>query len=148
MNRFHGIVSLILICISIGIGGVAIFYSSLFQAVIYGVITLIAFGCIVYFYCKKCPCRDDSCGHVLPGRLTALFPKRTSDKYSPLDFAATFIAMAIIVLFPQYWLWKHKLLFGVFWIFLIIGLLDILFFVCKECKNEYCPMCPNPKRIS
>ncbi|MCJ7771947.1 MAG: hypothetical protein MUP22_02315, partial [Desulfobacterales bacterium] len=83
---------------------------------------------------------------VLPGKLTALFPSRESEKYSALDILATIIALALIIFFPQYWLWKHKLLLFVFWLILVIATLEILLFVCKECKNENCPICPNVER--
>ncbi len=148
MNLFHGVFSLVLIVISIVIGIVAISFTSVVQALIYIAITIFAFGCVVYFYCLKCPCRLDSCGHVLPGKLTSLFPKRPSDTYLALDILATVIALAIIIFFPQYWLWKYKILFLVFWLLLLIGTAEILLFVCKECKNAKCPVNPKSKRIN
>jgi len=146
MNKIHGILSFILVFISIVIGMAAISFTSLVHVFIYAGVLFIAFGCVIYFYCGKCTCRLDSCGHVLPGKLTKLFPDRPSDGYSPIDFFITSIAMALIVLYPQYWLWKHKLLFFVFWILLVISVIDILLFVCKECENKKCPICPNFNR--
>ena len=146
MNRFHGVFSLILMCISVAIGIAAISFTSMAHALIYIAITIASFGCVLHFYCLKCPSRLDSCGHVLPGKLTALLPSRESEKYSALDILATVIAVGLIILFPQYWLWKHKLLFFVFWLILVIAFLEILLFVCKECNNKNCPICPNIER--
>lgn len=146
MNRFHGMCSLILIAISIAIGVIAIWFVSIVPAMIYMALTIAAFGCVLYFYCLKCTCRLDSCGHVLPGKLTTLFPPRPPGKYSAFDMAATSVAMVVIVLFPQYWLWKYKPLFFIFWTLLVIGVIDILFYVCKDCDNELCLICPKFKR--
>jgi len=146
MNKIHGILSFILVFIAILIGIVAISFTSILHVIIYAGVLLIAFGCVIYFYCGKCTCKSDSCGHVLPGKLTKFFPDRPSDGYSPLDFFITYVAMALIVLYPQYWLWKHKLLFFLFWILTIISLVDIFMHVCKDCKNKHCPMCPDYNR--
>jgi hypothetical protein len=43
--------------------------------------------------------------------------------------------------FPQIWLWQTKALFVAYWILLLIGFAEILFFVCRACNNENCPMC-------
>jgi hypothetical protein len=140
--------SLMLMCISVIIGIIAISFTNKLLTVIYVAITIVSFGGVLYFYCLKCPSKDNCCGHVLPGKLAVLFPKRKSEKYSSFDILATLIALALIIVFPQYWLWKYKILFFVFWLIFAIATLEILLFVCKECKNEKCPMCPNPKRIT
>jgi hypothetical protein len=145
MNKIHGVLSIILFFISIVIGLIAISFTSITHVIIYAGILPVAFGCVIYFYCGKCTCRSDFCGHIIPGKLTKLFPDRPPGAYSTLDFFITSVAMALITLYPQYWLWKFKLLFLICWILVIVGLVDIFLFVCKECKNEHCPMCPDFK---
>ena len=86
MNKIHGILSFILVFISIVIGMIAISFSSILHVIIYAGVLLIAFGCVIYFYCGKCTCRSASCGHVLPGKLTKFIPNRPSGGYSALDF--------------------------------------------------------------
>jgi len=138
MNRFHGIVSLLLIFIAVGTGALAVSYASATYTVIYIGIFLAGMGCILHFYCLKCPCRSD-CAHILPGKVADLLPERESHRYTALDLTATVVSLGVIILFPQYWLWKQKAFFIAFWIIFLAGTVEILFFVCKTCKNEQCP---------
>jgi len=140
MSRFHGIASLLLILIATATGFIVISSTSPSLAGIYAAITLLSSGCIIYSYCLKCTCRETACGHVLPGKLTAFFPDRKSGAYTPLDFIATGVAIILIISFPQYWLWKYKPLFAVFWILIVVALADILLCVCRRCQNENCPL--------
>jgi hypothetical protein len=55
----------------------------------------------------------------------------------------TFISLLLIIFFPQFWLWKIKYLFILFWILLSISGAMILLFVCNKCDNKKCPACRN-----
>jgi hypothetical protein len=53
MNKIHGILSFILVFIALLIGIVAMSFTSIFHVIIYAGVLLIAFGCVIYFYCGK-----------------------------------------------------------------------------------------------
>ncbi|MCP4129714.1 MAG: hypothetical protein GY754_01740 [bacterium] len=143
MKRFHGVFSLFLVFVANGVGVAAIFPFSRTLALVYGAVVPLAWLLIIFFFCAKCPCRDHGCGHILPGKLTKIFPPRKQGKYSPLDFGATGIALALLVGIPQYWLWQNTVFFIAFWAINTIALLEIRLLVCKECSNEFCPGFPN-----
>ena len=138
MPRFHGVFSLLLIFISVAAGFIAVSSTSALLAGIYAIIALLSSMGIVYFYCSKCACSEYACGHVLPGKLVQFFPERKSKNYSGSDFFATGTAIALIIGFPQYWLWKYTPLFAVFWVLMIIALAEILLCVCNHCENSLC----------
>ena len=88
-----------------------------------------------------CLCRDDACSHVIPGKLACLLPPRTPGPYSFMDYFGTAISLIALFGFPQVWLWQNLAMFALFWGLLIIGLVEILFFVCRNCSNTNCPNC-------
>ncbi len=136
----HGAISLLLMFLAVTIGAYSIALSSRLLATAYLVISLLSSIAIVYSFCSKCPCRATSCGHILPGKLTALLPQRKEGQYGALDYAGVVIPFLIIVIFPQPWMLGNLLLLGAFWGLLVIALLEINFVVCKGCNNIYCPV--------
>lgn len=75
-SYFHGVSSLLMICIAIIIALFSLFDQS--GVIIAGYILILIFApvLIVYSYCSKCVCRGYQCGHVFPGKMTKLLPKR------------------------------------------------------------------------
>ena len=138
-NKFHGVFSLILIFFSIVIGLLVIMNKSLSMGLLYIVIIFISPVIIVYSFCSKCICRLDSCGHILPGKLSKLLPSRKQNNYTMLDILGTFVSLTVLIIFPQVWLWENKIVLIIFWLFLFIALVEILLFVCRNCNNEKCP---------
>ena len=139
-DRFHGVFSLLLVILSIIGGLLSVLNESFVMGLWYIAIILLSSPIILYSFCAKCMCRLDSCRHVFPGRLSQLFPPRKQGRYTFWDIFWTLVALLALLLFPQYLLWKNKAFLIIFWISCLIALAEILFFVCKGCKNERCPI--------
>ena len=147
MNRqFHGVLSLLLVLGALIAGLVSVFHESVGMGVVYLVIILVSLPTIVYAYCSKCTCRMDSCGHVLPGLLKRLLPQRKQVSYTHLDFAGLLVPFLVMIAFPQWWLWKGMVLFAVFWVLFLLGLVEIRRYVCPDCTNKRCPLCTHSVR--
>lgn len=142
-TKFHGVLSLILIKISVLVALAALFLTAPLAGMVYLITVMGASVIILYAYCAKCICRLDACSHVFPGKATRWFPRRRQEPYTAQDLLATALSLAIIFLFPQYWLWHHKPLFLIFWALTIIALVDIRLYVCKLCGNKICILCPS-----
>ncbi len=141
MNRiFHGVFSLILLAIAVMVGFISILGESISMGLLYAGIMLIAPMILIYSFCSKCACRLDGCGHVLPGKLTQILPGREQGPYTFWDLFWTIVPIAALFVFPQFWLWKNKILFIIFWSLCLMGLVEILLFVCRSCMNEKCPV--------
>jgi hypothetical protein len=138
VNITAGLISLLLIlmAISAAIGTVLPIFPQ--TAGIYVLLVLLC-GCIlIYSYCSKCPCRISGCGHILPGKLTRLFPKRKEGPYTWFDYGVTGLSIAAVVLVPFYWLIKTKLILIMYCVLLIVAGIIILTKECPACKNRYC----------
>ncbi len=85
----------------------------------------------------------DSCSHVLPGKITKFIPARKPDNYSYKDISALIISLTVLLVFPQFWLWKNKFFLIVFWSLFIMAVVEVRLFVCKNCKNAKCPFFPS-----
>jgi len=143
-GRFHGVFSLLLIFGSLVAGVISVFDESWAMGTVYIAIILFSMPMITYSFCSKCMCRIDSCGHVLPGRLTKLLPARKQVGYTALDILGLVVPMMLLLGFPQFWLWKNTPLLIVFWVLVLIGLTEVKLFVCAKCTNERCPMYTQP----
>ena len=138
-DKFHGVFSLILIFFSIVIGLLVIMNKSLSMGLLYIVIIFVSPVIIVYSFCSKCICRLDSCGHILPGKLSKLLPSRKQNNYTMLDILGATVSLTVLIIFPQFWLWENKIFLIIFWLLLFIALVEIMLFVCRNCNNEKCP---------
>ena len=142
MNRtFHGVFSLVLVAISIMAGLISILGESISMGLLYVGIILIVQPIVIFSFCSKCTCRLDGCGHILPGKLTQILPAREQGPYIFWDFFWTAIPLIVLFMFPQFWLWRNKILLIIFWSSCLTGLVEILLFVCRSCTNEKCPVC-------
>ena len=140
-SKFHGVFSLMMICIAAAVALVGLLDQSGVIVGGYILILIVSPFLVVYSYCSKCVCRDYGCGHVFPGRLTKILPERKQGPYSIIDMAGTAVSLGLLFGYPQFWLWQKRSLFILFWILSTFVLLEILLFVCKECKNDNCPVC-------
>jgi len=136
----HGVWSLILIFLSIAVGTISIVLSSLVFALLYIIICLASFMIIVYSFCAKCPCRHHECGHILPGKLAKLMPKRAEGPYTLRDYSGVLIPFLFVIGVPQIWLAGRVQLMVMFWLLIIFALVEIVLKVCKGCGNKYCPI--------
>jgi hypothetical protein len=140
-RNFHGVFSLILLLASVVMALSYILILSLGWGLAYLGIIMLANPIVLYAYCTKCLCREDACSHVFPGRLTRLLPARKQGPYTFSDYFWTGICLMVLFAFPIPWLWQSKMVLFGYWLLLIIGLAEILFLVCRTCRNENCPVC-------
>lgn len=143
MKKFHGVLSLGLILAAVGVGVYAIARSSVILAAFYIGLTVIGILLVVYSFCSKCACRSHACSHIIPGKITGLFPTRAQAGYTGLDISLTMLALLVILFFPQYWLLQSVLLLGLFWVLMVSAVAEILLTVCPGCNNKICPLCKN-----
>ncbi len=136
----HGLISLVMITALAAIGFVAIVRRTPVGAIGYLAATATGFVLILHFACSKCSCRFSGCGHLVPGPLTRLLPRRKDGNYTSLDMSLTAAGCAPLILFPQYWLSAFPSLFVAFWATALLLSAEIILFVCKDCGNRYCPV--------
>ncbi len=140
-SKFHGVTSLLLEGVAIGIGLAAIWQVNKTFGVLYGILILAAVPAILYAYCSKCEIRLTGCRHVIPGQITRLLPARKNEHYGVLDYVGLTLPVALLVAFPQPWLLENLMMLILFWACLAGGLVQILLRVCKGCGNNKCIMC-------
>ena len=140
-SNFHGVFSLILMLASVVMALSYMLVQSLGWGLAYLGVIMIATPIVLYAFCAKCLCRQDSCSHVFPGRLTRLLPARKQGPYTIVDYFWTALGLMVLLAFPIPWLWQNKLLFFGYGLLLIIGLAEIVFLVCPTCSNANCLMC-------
>lgn len=138
-RRIHGILSLLILCVAVLAATLAIVQSSILWAVLYIVGILLSCLVLIYSFCTKCPCRKTDCGHVIPGKLTGLFPSRPEEPYTFADKTGVVVPIVFMIVYPQYWLLAQPVYFYLFAILCLIAAADIQFFVCKGCSNNLCP---------
>lgn len=138
-TKFYGIMSLVLFFAAIVIGLYVMARAQTTMAIVYFGIIVVGMLAILYFFCGKCPCRDESCAHVLPGYLSNIYPKRKQEPYTKTDLAITVIFLLLLIAVPQKWLFTNMRMFLMFWIFILGALVQIRLRVCVACSNKNCP---------
>ena len=71
-GKFHGVVSLLLITAAVVIALAYMLSQSISRGLVYLAILMLANPIVLYSYFAKCLCRETSCSHVIPGKLTRL----------------------------------------------------------------------------
>ena len=140
---FHGVLSLLIFVVAVAIALTTLWNQSIWLGLFYLAITGLSSCGILFAYCGKCSVRLDNCSHVFPGRLTRVLPQRKQGPYSFGDITATGLFFVVIVVFPQYWLLQNMTAMILFWLLVIFALVEILVFVCRQCENSGCLICPN-----
>jgi hypothetical protein len=138
--RLHGLFSVILFYIAMGLGLYVIFPASPKMGLVFVGLILAATGGIVYSFCSKCPCQARNCSHILLGWIANLLPRRKPSAYTWRDISGLLLSFLVVLVFPQAWLWPHRVMFILFWVLCVLTVLDILLAVCPECKNALCPL--------
>ncbi len=139
--NFWGIKSILFVLISLLIGGYSIIINNLILGIIYFAFIPFSFILISYFYCTKCSCRLNNCGHYFLGQLTRILPLRKNSKYSLFDYFGTMLPLLFLIGLSQYWLFKNIILLIIFWSLMLVSFFEVIFFVCKKCDNHKCAMC-------
>lgn len=140
MSRIHGIVSLLLILLALGLALVHGWRQSPTWGLAYVGALLVAFPTICYAYCAKCPCRQGGCSHVLPGVLTRILPARNQGPYEFHDYAGVVLPLLLLMGLPLIWLVRTLGLLIAFWCLVALALVEIRMFVCGHCTHINCPL--------
>lgn len=140
-----GIISLMLLLFSMVIAVVFMILNIHFlYSIIYIMFIITGFFRILFFYCRKCShIKSHTCRHWLPGLLVNKWFKKSAYPYTLIDIIVVATALLLIIGFPQIWLWNNYIFLILFWSHIIIALLMISLFVCKNCFNKSCKFCPN-----
>lgn len=126
----------------VGIGITAIALHSYTWAVVYFAVTLAAFTLgIMPALCAHCPypAERDTCLFIPPRFITKFYPYKGPDMSFKESFI-TILGLAIVVIFPQYWLNKNIILQVSFWIICLPAIGAFPLFYCKRCRHTGCPM--------
>jgi len=134
---FHGLMSLMLVSASFVIGTWTLFTISAAAGIAEIVLLLIAVAAALGIFCTKCRC-SESCTHILPGYITRILPRRTGS-YTASELIVVMIVFAAPVIFPQFMIAGSIVLLTTFWLPLAAGVIEIVYCVCPECGNEFCP---------
>lgn len=140
--RVPGLSSIIILFIGFGIAVYQLFMSSALLGLTYFIFIPVVFLNLLYHYCRKCPhVKNNSCRHVIFGQLTKkLFGILQPSKYTNKEILLALTPLLIIVLLPQYWLFKNKFLLIAFLFLLLIAFIIVRTGVCKGCQNRYCAL--------
>ncbi|MDM7924783.1 MAG: hypothetical protein QUS35_02090 [bacterium] len=141
-----GVISLGAVALALAAAVQSLFQESILLGTAYLLLASLAVPVVLFAFCAKCPDRDN-CGHALPGKAAAaLFSKRKCSPYTAGDRALTAAGLAVLLLLPQIWLWKHPVAFVFFWIVMIAAVTGIRAKLCPSCRNTGCPACGGKSR--
>jgi hypothetical protein len=139
-RQIHGVASLFIISLSVLIGFYALAKESDAYALTYAGIVLAGSLLIIYSFCAKCPCKRDSCGHLIAGKMACALPPRKTEKYSSAEIIITVVSIGAIMFFPMPILLKEPYLLAAYLLMLLPGILELRFCVCPGCGNINCPV--------
>jgi hypothetical protein len=144
-RQFHGVTSLGLAALAAVIAAITMFQNSLLLGVVYLAACAAGAWTVIYAYCAKCPCKA-RCGHVLPGK-AALAYDRQPGPYTKTEIVALVLALLLIIVLPQFWLWQSTILFIIYWSLNAIAITQALTVMCRSCDNVHCPLNRNQSPI-
>lgn len=142
--RVYGFITVVMHFIGLGIGLLAILPHSKFHAVCYACLVVATTLGLVYSFCAKCPCHWKQCSHVVLGPLARILPKRKVCPYRPADYWGLGISFFLPAVYQAPWLWRHPVLPYVFYPLFAATIAMILWKVCPQCRNVYCPFNRHP----
>ena len=140
-SKSHGIISIFLIGIAILIAAYVAAFLNLLLMLGFLLFSILSVAVVIFSYCAKCPCKNH-CPHLLPG-LIANNINRQPGPYTKLELFGLIIALSILLLMPNIWLWHNLPAFILYWIIVIIAIFEIRKYVCKPCGNINCPLNQN-----
>ncbi|MBI9052061.1 MAG: hypothetical protein JEZ00_21785 [Anaerolineaceae bacterium] len=137
-TKHHGILSLSFVGMAIAIAGYTAARLNILLLIGYLVFSLLAFITVITAYCSKCPCKTH-CAHVLPGLLAGRIDRQPGP-YTKLELTLLLLAIAILLILPNVWLWHFLHWMVIYWLVAIIAIIEIRQYVCKPCGNVFCPL--------
>lgn len=146
MHRYnlHGIISLIFVIIAFIIGIVFTTIQNIWLGFILIAALVLFFIFVPKHVCSKCPMREQ-CGHVVMGKISIQLSSYCPDKFNLKDLLILLTTAVPLVVVPQFFLFSKPPFIFIFWIFMIISIVEILLFVCPNCSNIKCPLNKNFK---
>ena len=138
-TKFHGLMSLGLVGAAVVIAAVTAFAESLLLGVVYLAVCAGAIAAVINAYCAKCPCKAN-CGHVIPGKLALMLTHRRPGPFTKGDLAIVGVGLLILLGVPNVWMRQNATLTVVFWVLVVVGVVQIRSFVCRACGNNLCPL--------
>jgi hypothetical protein len=139
MKKFHGIFTLLLAGSAILLSLIMMFKNSTELGVAFAVFCGIGAVAIIRSVCAKCPSRDN-CGHVVPGAIAdTLFKQVQPGPYTIVEIAVFVFCMGVIIIVPQFWLFKNPAAFASYWVMVSVAGIFIKMNVCTKCENNFCP---------
>lgn len=146
-TKIHGIISLLLAGSAILLSLIMMFKNSTTLGVAFSGFCVIGAVAILRLFCAKCPSRKN-CGHVVPGFLAEkLFKQVQPGPYTIAEIAVFVLCMGVIIMVPQYWLFKNSGAFVGYWVISFFAGIYIKKNVCTTCENNYCPSNKGFKRF-
>jgi hypothetical protein len=124
------------------VGTWGIFMQAPIWAVIYVLYSCAAFALVVLpGLCAHCPYPSEysTCLFLPPAWVNRFYPYK-GPKMHPLAKILVFVAMAGIVLMPQFWLIANLPLFLLFWLLAVPVVAAFPMHFCKRCRHFDCPM--------
>jgi hypothetical protein len=124
------------------IGTIGIFMQAPIWAAVYLGYSLVAFGLIILpGLCAHCPypSQYSTCLFLPPALVNRFYPYKGPQMH-PTAKILVFIAMAAIVMLPQFWLIASLPLFLLFWLFALPTLVAFPMHYCKRCRHFDCPL--------
>jgi len=138
--RTHGVLTLLLLLLALLIGLVGIALVAVLPALLYALIIAAGLPLVVYLFCGKCVCRGERCLMVYPGRLSMRLPDRRGEAYTKADAAGIIGTLALLAVFPLYWLWQTTPLLVLFVVLAFAAHAEVMLVVCRACENCRCPV--------
>lgn len=118
----------------------AISLESLLFALSYTIYLFLAFGLVVYVFCRKCKARHN-CSHYFLGQFTMLMPPSKESAYKKSDYIIVLALLLPVFVLPTYWIIQLNILSYVYFGLLLVAGIQVNRFVCPDCKNDACAMC-------
>ncbi len=141
-KKIPGVLSLLFIFSAALLAVYYLFQIKTDYAIIYLVSVFAGSLLMVRSWCTKCS-RSDRCPHIIPGFMIKLMKKREPGKYERMDYAGLIAGFLLILLPPQFWLIQSLPHFLIFWGMIILGIIEIRLYLCKDCNNSYCVLSGN-----
>ena len=138
-RRTHGLISLMLLDAACWVALIAAFFDSIAAGIVYIGIVFFSVMLILSTYCARCPCDGESCGHVLPGRAAGISLSQKPHPYTSRDIAALTLTILLVIGVPHLWLFDRPVFLGLFWLLVLVSIIELRANVCPDCLNRYCP---------
>lgn len=144
MKKFAGLLSIGLIGAAIVFDLVLLFRHSVVLGGVYISMVIIGAFIILMNYCRKCPhSMNESCHHIVPGKIAKKLPYKKTGKYTILELALVIVSVGAIFIYPVLYLYKQVIFLAIYLLLWLSGIILLRKGVCTSCYNRWCIACPN-----